>query len=90
MRTNRSKIAHVISLISKDFILTVCIAAVIAFPLAFYAMNKWLQNFEYRIAMSWWLFVIAAIAALIITLITVGFQATRVAISNPVKSLRTE
>ena len=81
---------HVVSLISKDFILTVCIAALIAFPLAFYAMSKWLQNFEYRVAISWWMFLIAAVAALVITLVTVGYHALRVAIANPVKSLRTE
>ncbi|MBA3647369.1 MAG: ABC transporter permease [Chitinophagales bacterium] len=82
--------AHVLSIISKDFMITVAIASVIAFPLAFYAMNKWLQNFEYRISMSWWMFLIAAISALLITLITVGFQAMKAANANPVKSLRTE
>jgi putative ABC transport system permease protein len=82
--------AHVLSIISKDFMITVGIASVIAFPLAFYAMSKWLQNFEYRISMSWWMFLLAALSALMITLITVGFQAMKVAIANPVKSLRTE
>jgi len=82
--------ANIIALISKDFVVIVCIAAIIAFPLAFFAMNKWLQNFEYRISISWWMFLAGAVSALIITLITVGFQAMKVATANPVNSLRTE
>lgn len=82
--------ASIITLVSKDFVIIVGIAALVAFPLAFYAMSKWLQNFEYRIVITWWMFLLAAAVALLITLFTVGFQAMRVAISSPVKSLRTE
>jgi putative ABC transport system permease protein len=66
------------------------IAVVIATPLAFWAMNKWLQGFEYKIDISWWMFVIAGFAAVMIALLTISFQAIKAAIANPVKSLRTE
>ena len=85
-----ASVSHVAVLLSKDFIKLVLIAIVIASPLAWYAMNKWLQGFAYQIKISWWMFLIAAVSALLITLITVGFQAMKVAIANPVNSLRTE
>ncbi|MEJ7830696.1 MAG: hypothetical protein WKF91_20970, partial [Segetibacter sp.] len=59
-------------------------------PIAFWAMNKWIQNFAYRIDITWWTFMAAGIIALLIALLTVSFQAIKAAISNPVKSLRTE
>jgi putative ABC transport system permease protein len=62
----------------------------IASPLAFYLMHKWLQNYEYRSAISWWIFAAAGIGSLLITLLTVSFQSIKAAMSNPVKSLRTE
>jgi len=68
----------------------VFIAAVVAFPIAWYAMNKWLQDFAYRITTSLWMFVTAGAAALLIALITVGYQTIKAAVANPVKSLRTE
>ncbi|MEO7046125.1 MAG: hypothetical protein ABI091_12520, partial [Ferruginibacter sp.] len=68
----------------------VFIACIISFPLAWWAMNKWLQSFAYRINISWWMFVIAGVAALMIALLTVSFQAIKAAIANPVKSLRSE
>jgi putative ABC transport system permease protein len=80
----------IVSLLSKDFLKLVLIAAVIAFPLAWYAMHNWLQDFAYRINIHWWVFVFAAIAAAFIALITVGLQAIKAATANPVKSLRTE
>ncbi|MDR3693666.1 ABC transporter permease [Mucilaginibacter sp.] len=81
---------HIVRLLSVDFIKMVCIASVIAFPLAWWAMNKWLQGFAYRIALSWWIFLGAAAIALLVALITVSFQAVKAAIANPVKSLRSE
>jgi len=68
----------------------VLIAAVIAFPVAWWAMTTWLEDFAYRVNIQWWVFVLAAVAALAIALCTVSFQAIKAALSNPVKSLRTE
>jgi putative ABC transport system permease protein len=77
-------------MLAADFIKLVEIAIVIAIPLAWYAMHQWLQGFVYRIDISWWVFVAAGIAALIIALLTVSFQAIKAAMANPVSSLRTE
>ncbi len=85
-----ANVPGIVALISKDFLKLVMIASVIAFPIAWYAMDKWLQGFAYRINIQWWVFILAAIAALLIALITVGFQAMKAALANPVKSLRTE
>jgi putative ABC transport system permease protein len=68
----------------------VCAAIIIATPLAWWAMSKWLEGFAYRTNISWWVFSIAGLLALLIALITVSFQAIKAAIANPVKSLRTE
>jgi putative ABC transport system permease protein len=85
-----ASVSNVVAMLSKDFLFLVLIAAVVAFPLAWWAMNKWLQDFEYRISISAWVFVAAGLSALFIALITVSFQAIKAAIANPVKSLRTE
>jgi putative ABC transport system permease protein len=77
-------------LLSKDFVLMVIIGCAIAAPLAWYAMNKWLQQYDYRASISWWIFGVAIAGALVITILTVSFQAIKAAIANPVKSLRTE
>ncbi len=77
-------------LLSKDILKPVIISLLIAFPVAWWAMNKWLQGFAYRINISWWVFIVAGSAALLIALITVSFQAIKAAVANPVKSLRTE
>jgi putative ABC transport system permease protein len=81
---------NIVSLLSKDFLKLVGVAAILAFPIAWYFMNNWLQDFAYRISMPWWVFLIAGIGAAFIALITISFQAIRAAIANPVKSLRTE
>ena len=78
------------NLLSREFLLLVLIAMFIASPLAWIAMNKWLQNYEYRVDISWWMFVTAGVLAILIALITVSFQAIKAAIANPVKSLRTD
>ena len=85
-----ASVGQVVTLLSKDFIGLVSIAVFIASPLAWWGMNKWLQNFEYRINISWWMFVLAGFIAVLIALITVSFQAIKAAVANPVKSLRTE
>lgn len=78
------------TLLSKEFLWLVVIAFAISTPLAWWAMNNWLQNFAYRTTISWWVFAIAGLSALSIALITVSFQSIKAAIANPVKSLRTE
>ena len=85
-----ASVSQVTQMLSTDFIKLVLIASLIAFPAAWWAMNKWLQSFAYRINISWWVFVVAGVAALMIALFTVSFQAIKAAIANPVKSLRTE
>ncbi len=85
-----ASVADITSLLSKDFVTLVIISAFIAFPIAWYAMYHWLQDFAYRITISWWVFAAAGFAALLIALLTVSFQAIKAALSNPVKNLRTE
>ena len=77
-------------LLSKEFVMLIIISLFIASPIAYYFMHKWLQNYQYRTEISWWIFAAAGIGGLLITLITVSFQAIKAAIANPVKSLRTE
>ncbi len=85
-----ASVTAIISLLTKDFVKPIFIAMVIAFPVSWWASNKWLQDYAYRIIIEWWVFVLAAITSLIIAWITVSFQAIKVAIANPVKSLRAE
>lgn len=80
----------IVGLLSKNFLLLVLIAAVIALPIAWWAMNDWLKDFPYRVNISWWIFGGAIVVALAIALLTVSFQAIKAAIANPVRSLRTE
>jgi putative ABC transport system permease protein len=76
--------------LAKDFLKLVVIALVIASPVAYYFMDKWLSDFAYRIDMQWWMFALAGAAAVLIAFLTVGFQSVRAALANPVKSLRSE
>ena len=78
------------SLLSKDFIMLVVIAFCIATPIAYYTLSNWLQQYEYRTDISWWIFAAAGAGALVITLLTVSFQSIKAALMNPVKSLRSE
>jgi len=82
-----ASVASVTKMLSKDFIKLVFIACIVAFPLSWWAMNKWLQSFAYRINISWWIFAVAGITAILIALITVSFQAIKAAMANPVESL---
>lgn len=85
-----ASVQGMVQLLSKDFIKLVFIAAVIAFPIAWWAMNKWLEDFVYRININWQVFIAAGFLVLLIALLTVSFQAVKAAVANPVKSLRTE
>src|SRR6185436_3713326 len=85
-----ASVASVIVLLSRDFLKLVCIATVIAVPVAWFTMNKWLQDFAYRINISAWVFLAAGALAILVALVTVSFQAIKAAIANPVTSLRTE
>ncbi len=89
-KINGAKIFEVISLLNRDFIKWVVIAFVIATPIAYYAMNKWLENFAYKTNLSWWIFALAGIVALGIALLTVSFQSWKAATRNPVEALRYE
>jgi len=83
-------VPDIIVLLSKDFAGLVIIAIILAVPIAYYLLNQWLQDFAYRINISWWVFVLAGLSALLIAVLSVSFQAIKAAVSNPVKSLRTE
>ena len=85
-----ASVFSILSLLSRDFVKLILVSFVIAIPIAWYAMNQWLQNFAYRIDIAWWIFGIAGLGALAIALLTVSFQAIRAALANPVKSLRSE
>ena len=85
-----ASMSSIFVLLSKEFIKWVLIANLIAWPIAYYAMNKWLHNFAYRVNISWWIFVSAGTLALVIALLTVSFQAIRAATANPVNALRYE
>jgi putative ABC transport system permease protein len=85
-----ASVGGIVTLLSKDFIKLVLISIVIASPVAWWAMHKWLQDFAYRVNISWWVFAVAGLVALSIAMLTVSFQAIKAAVANPVKSLRTE
>jgi putative ABC transport system permease protein len=82
--------ANIVYLFSKEFIVLIAIAFVIATPIAWYYMHQWLQDYSYRIDISWWIFLIGGVASIVIALATVSFQAIKAAVANPVKSLKTE
>ena len=85
-----SSIQNIVVLLSKDLLKPVLLGTLIAVPVGYYLMFKWLQGFAYRITVHWWMFVAAALVAIMIALITVSFQAIKAAIANPINSLRTE
>jgi len=85
-----ASVSQIVSLISKDFLRLVAIAAVIAFPIAWLAMHNWLKDFAYRIQIGWWVFITAGVVAAFVALATISFQAIRAAVANPANSLRTE
>jgi putative ABC transport system permease protein len=85
-----ASVSNVVGLLSKDFLKLVLIALIIAVPIGWYGMNRWLQDFAYRINIEWWIFPLAGIIAILIAFFTISFQAIKAAMANPVKSLRTE
>jgi putative ABC transport system permease protein len=89
-KINGAKVSEILSMLNKDFIKWVVIAFVIATPIAYYAMQKWLENFAYKTSLSWWIFALAGLLALGVALLTVSFQSWKAATKNPVESLRYE
>ncbi|MCC6287592.1 MAG: ABC transporter permease [Chitinophagaceae bacterium] len=85
-----ASVSGITAMLSTGFLKLVFVSAIIAVPVAWYVMNKWLENFAYRVNIEWWVFVVAGLAALVIALLTISFQAIKAALANPVKSLRTE
>jgi putative ABC transport system permease protein len=85
-----ARISNIFRLLSKDFIKLLLLSICIASPIAWWAMNKWLQDFAYRINIGWWMFVAVGFICLLIALVTISFQAIKAAVANPVKSLKTE
>jgi putative ABC transport system permease protein len=89
-KVNGAKVSEILTMLNKDFVKWVAIAFVIATPVAWYAMNKWLENFAYKTTLSWWIFALAGLLALGIALLTVSWQSWRAATRNPVEALRYE
>ncbi|MDB5262619.1 MAG: hypothetical protein JWQ14_1900 [Adhaeribacter sp.] len=85
-----ASVFDIVGLLSKDFVALVLVANILAWPLAWYGLHRWLQDFAYRVEMGWWVFVLAGVLALLIALLTISLQAIKAAVANPVKSLRTE
>ncbi|HUS02567.1 MAG TPA: FtsX-like permease family protein [Chitinophagaceae bacterium] len=89
-KTLGASVQHLLFILSKDFLVLVVIGFIVAIPVTWLVMNSWLNDFAFRITINWWVFVIAGLLAVLIALLTVGFHALKAALSNPVKSLRTE
>ncbi|MEO6851967.1 MAG: FtsX-like permease family protein, partial [Mucilaginibacter sp.] len=85
-----ASVSTIVATLSKDFIKLVFIAVVLAIPFAWWGMNKWLQDFAYRINVQWWMMAVAGLTAVLIALVTISFQSIKAALTNPVKSLRSE
>lgn len=83
-------VAGLVVLLSKDLLKLVLIGSLLASPVAWYFMNEWLDNFPYRITISWWMFAVAGVLAVVLALLTVGFQTVKASLANPIKNLRTE
>jgi len=89
-KINGAKVSEVMTMLNRNFVIWVAIAFVIATPLAYFAMYKWLQNFAYKTDLSWWIFALAGLSALGIALLTVSWQSWKAATRNPVEALRYE
>lgn len=85
-----SSVSGIVSLFAKDFLKLIFVALIIATPIAYYAMNNWLEDYAYRIDIEWWIFVLVGLTVIVVALITIGFQSIKAAMANPVKCLRTE
>ena len=89
-KVNGAKVSEVLTMLNKDFVKWVAIAFIVATPIAYYAMNKWLESFAYKTGISWWIFALAGLLALGIALLTVSWQSWKAATRNPVEALRCE
>ncbi|HWK02032.1 MAG TPA: FtsX-like permease family protein [Puia sp.] len=85
-----ASVSDIVTMLSKDIIRLVLLAAFIATPVAWFAMHNWLENYTYRITISWWIFLVAGLVAIAIALGTISWQAIKAALANPVESLRAE
>ena len=85
-----ASVQNIVTMLSKNFLRYVFVAVLIAWPLAWFSINRWLQDYAYRVNISWWIFLLAGLLAVFIALITISFQAIKAAVANPAKSLRTE
>jgi putative ABC transport system permease protein len=85
-----ASVSGITAMLSRDFVKLVIISILLASPIAYWAMTKWLRDFAYRISISWWMIAVAGLMAILIALITISFQSIKAAVANPVKSLRTE
>ena len=89
-KVHGASIESIIQIVSGEFAILVIIGNLIAWPTAYYFMNKWLQEFAYRVDLSWWIFIVSGLMTLIIAMLTVGYQAIKAAVANPVESLKNE
>ncbi|HEY4784930.1 MAG TPA: FtsX-like permease family protein, partial [Bacteroidales bacterium] len=89
-KVNGARVTEILAMLNKDFIQWVAIAFLVACPIAWYAMNTWLQNFAYKTELSWWIFGLAGLMAMAVAVLTVSWQSYKAAIKNPVESLRYE
>jgi putative ABC transport system permease protein len=85
-----SSVAGIVALFSKNFVKLIGIGFIIAVPLTYYAVTKWLQNFAYQIEVHWWVFALSGLLVLLIALLTISYQSIKAALANPIKSLRSE
>ncbi len=85
-----SSVTQIVGLLSKDFIKLILASFIIAFPVAYYYMDLWLQDFEYRVNVEWWIFVLAGCSTILIAFLTIGYKSIKAALMNPVKSLKSE
>jgi len=85
-----ASVTGITTLLSKDFVKLVIISFVIAAPISYWAMNTWLQQYQYRVSIEWWVFAVACLLSVTVAMLTVSYQAIKAALANPVKSLRTE
>ncbi len=85
-----ASVSNIAGLLTRDFVKLVLLACVLAMPLGWWAAQKWLSDFAYRIELQWWMFALVGISALVLAVLTVSFQSVRAALANPVKSLRSE
>jgi putative ABC transport system permease protein len=89
-KVNGAKVSEILAMLNKDFLKWVVLAFIIALPISWYAMQKWLEGFAYKTSISWWIFALAGVTALAIALLTVSWQSFKAATTNPVEALRDE